>query len=141
MKLSISARLRGILFAIGYHLLSWVSFLLIFSHYEISDFALILPALVGLAAIPLYFCVKGQCEGGYGGAVLLSNIVMIILEMVIYTAIPGLSKLFIPWLSPQSFAGLALLYVWIMIGSVGTFVSLLDGVICLVQRLMKGREF
>lgn len=141
MKLSISACLRGALFAFGYHLLSWVPFLLVYSHYEISDYALILPVLVGLAAIPLYFCVKGQCKGGYGAAVLVSNIFMIVLELMIDSAIPGLSKVFIPWQSSFSLAGIACLYVSAIMGAVGTFVSLLDGAICLVRRLMKGREF
>lgn len=135
MKPSDWERYNGAFFMLALHLCVWIPYSLLACLW--ADIAVILvPLIVGIVSIPLYFAFKSGASWQYTVTALIAHLVL-----------SGLAFLLIHLLSDL----IATMYGgWEMIGhylvliallAIGSVLIVLDCLIGLVKRLMKGREF
>lgn len=129
MKLSKTDRNKGILFALGYHLLTWISFIIFFTLLNLDTAIIWSPLIWGLIALPMYFCIKADSGIAYSLSVLFSNIALLEIDII-------LIMICVPFLEQLGYC-----YAHAIISIFGLLLSVIDGIICLVQKLMKGRKF
>lgn len=101
------------------------------------DIAVILvPSVVGLVSIPLFFAVKGNASQKYTLSALIAHIVLCAIAFVLINLLlDAISTMYGSWESIGHF------FVLIFILAIGLLLPALDGLVSLVRWLMKGREF
>lgn len=134
MNLSKKSLLRGALFMTALHLCVWIPYSIL-ACFDIDIAVIAVPLIVGLISIPLYFAVKGNASWQYSLSALAAHF---LLSGIAFLLIGILSDMVAT--TYDSWESVGHFFVLMFILAIGFILLVLDGVICLVQRSMKGRE-
>lgn len=138
-KFSKTALIRGALTAIGFHLVAWC--LTVFLNcVGLPDFGLFYACIIGLILIPVYFKVMGWETAGFGLAFIVCHLLFCLIEWLILTNISdAMWDVLAPGSAFLQSAGYVLAHLVLLVE--GCFSPAIDGLICLVRKCEKGREF
>lgn len=135
MLKSSPGRYRGALFMLILHLCVWIPYSVLACLW--IDIAVILvPLVVGLVSLPLYFAIKGNASWQYSLSALVGHLVL-----------SGIAFVLIGFLSDMitatygSWESIGHFFVLMFILAIGLILLALDGCVSLARRLLKGREF
>lgn len=142
MKLSKDGVFRGLILTLSFHVITWLAFGIIYYVPGLAEMALFLSFILGLIVIPVYFVQRGNAESGFSVTFLGSHALLCLVEFfVIRSFTDSVWDVLIAWSDGFGWETLGYSFTFFIILVAGLIPPAIDGLICIVRKWMKGREF